>query len=95
MKPRYAAALVLAVCLDACTTKSAMNSWIGRPESQLLASLGAPDNTARFPDGGKVDTWVTTWNDDYWGLHTCRKTFTVNAEGTVVDSAYTDCKFFD
>jgi hypothetical protein len=93
MKLRHVAAFALVLCLDACTTKSAMNSWIGRPESQLLASWGAPDRTARFPDGRKVDTWVTTWSDDF-GLHTCRKTFTVGAEGTVLKSEYSDCKFF-
>jgi hypothetical protein len=93
MKPSYAAAFALAVCLGACTTKSAMNSWIGRPESQLLASWGAPDKTASFPDGGKVDTWVTTWSDDF-GMHTCRKNFTVSGGGTVVKSEYSDCQFF-
>ncbi len=93
MKLRHAAAFALVVCLDACTTKSAMNSWIGRPDSQLITSWGTPDRTASFPDGAKVDTWVTTWRDDF-GMHTCRKTFTVGAGGAVVKAEYSDCKFF-
>jgi hypothetical protein len=61
----------------------------------LIASWGTPDRTATFPVGGKVDTWVTTWSDDF-GMHTCRKTFTftVGAEGTVVKAQDNDCKFF-
>ena len=94
MKLRHAAAVALVVCLDGCTTKAAMNSWIGRPESQLIASWGAPDKTGSFPDGRKVDTWITTWSDDF-GLHTCRKVFTVSAQGTVLKSEYSDCEFFD
>ena len=30
-------------------------------------------------DGGKVDTWLTYWNDKD-GMHTCRKTFTVDSK---------------
>jgi hypothetical protein len=95
MKFRHAAALALVVLFGACTTqKSVMASWVGQPESHLLASWGAPDRTAVLADGGKVDTWVTTWNDNYYGLHTCRKTFTLDAEGKVVKWAYSDCGLF-
>lgn len=67
-----------------------MKSWVGVPESRLLASWGAPDRTAALSDGGKVDTWLTDWNDED-GMHTCRKTFTVDAEGKVVHRSWFDC----
>ena len=67
-----------------------MKSWVGVPESRLLASCGAPDRTAALSDGGKVDTWLTDWNDED-GMHTCRKTFTVDAEGKVVHRSWFDC----
>ena len=67
-----------------------MKSWVGVSESRLIASLGAPDRTAALSDGGKVDTWLTDWNDKD-GMHTCRKTFTVDSEGNVVRRSWFDC----
>src|ERR1700722_12737143 len=89
MRPRYVT--VLAMLFSACTTqKSVMRSWVGQPESQVLASWGAPDRTAALSDGGKVDTWVSTWNNNY-GLQTCRKSFTVNSQGIVTQWSFSDC----
>lgn len=91
MNLHHAAALALVIFFSACTTtKSVMKSWVGQPESQLLASWGAPDRTAALPDGGKVDTWVTVWNNSY-GLQTCRKTFTLDGDGTVTQWSYSGC----
>jgi len=91
MNPRHAAALALVFLASACTTTSTvMKSWVGDSESKLLASWGAPDRTATLPDGGRVDTWVSTWSNNY-GLQTCRKTFTVNSEGIVTQWSYSDC----
>jgi hypothetical protein len=90
----YIAALPLLFLSSACTTTSAtsdvMGRWVGVPEARLLASLGAPDRTAALSDGRKVDTWLTDWNDKD-GMHTCRKTFTVNSEGKVVHESLFDC----
>jgi hypothetical protein len=88
------AALPLLFPLSACTTTSAtsevMSKWVGVPEARLLASWGAPDRTAALSDGRKVDTWLTDWNDKD-GMHTCRKTFTVDSEGKVVHESWFDC----
>jgi len=99
MKPRRAAALalvfsVLCFLSSACgtTTSDDMKKWVDAPESRLLASWGAPDNTAALPDGGKVDTWVTSWNIGN-DLHTCRKTFTVDSEGRITNWSDSDCDF--
>ena len=91
MKRRHAAVLALVVLFGACATqKSVMESWVGKPESDLLARWGAPDRTAEISNGGKVDTWVTEWNNNY-GLQTCRKTFTMDGDGIVVQWAYSGC----
>ena len=91
---KYVVVLGLIVFLGACaTTTSVMKSWVGQPEAQVLASWGAPDRTAALPDGSKVDTWVTTWNNDY-GLQTCRKTFTVDSEGKIIKWSYSNCGLF-
>ena len=90
----YIAALPILFPLNACTTTSAtsevMSKWVGVSEARLLASLGAPDRTAALSDGRKVDTWLTDWNDKD-GMHTCRKTFTVDSEGKVVHESWFDC----
>jgi len=90
----YIAALPLLFPLSACTTTNTtsdvMSKWIGVPEARLLASWGAPDRTAALSDGRKVDTWFTDWNDKD-GMHTCRKTFTVDLEGKVVHESWFDC----
>ena len=90
----YIAALPLLFPLSGCTTtretSEVMSKWVGVPEARLLASWGAPDRTAALSDGRKVDTWLTDWNDKD-GMHTCRKTFTVDSEGTVVHESWFDC----
>jgi hypothetical protein len=90
----YVAALPLLFLSSACTTTSttgdAMSKWVGAPEARLLASWGAPDGTAALSDGRKVDTWLTDWNDKD-GMHTCRKTFTVDSAGKVVHESWFDC----
>jgi hypothetical protein len=91
---RNIAVLALVFLLSACATTSTRNDvikgWIGVPESRLLASLGAPDRTAALSDGGKVDTWLTDWNDRE-GMHTCRRTFTVDSRGKVIHQSLFDC----
>jgi hypothetical protein len=90
----YIAAVPLLFPLSACTTTSAtsevMSKWVGVSEARLLASWGTPDRTAALSDGRKVDTWLTDWNDKD-GMHTCRKTFTVDSEGKVVHESWFDC----
>ena len=94
MNPQYFAAFAFLFLSSACTTTSAtrdvMKSWVGVPESQLLASWGSPDRTATLSDGSKVDTWLTDWKNTS-GMHTCRKTFTVDPGGKVVHRSWFDC----
>ncbi len=78
---------------------SAMQSWVGKPESVLIGVWGVQNASAAIADGGKVDTWVTNWDSTMWigqsyaesVAHSCRKSFTINSEGTVTSWAYNDC----
>jgi hypothetical protein len=69
--------------------KTVMQSWVEQP-NRSCSRRGAPDRTAPLADGGRVDTWVSTWSNDRV-MQTCRKTFTANPEGTVTQWTYTDC----
>jgi hypothetical protein len=86
------AILSIIALLLACTPKlnTTMQSWVGKPEAQLLASWGAPTNREVLDGGVKVYTWVDVW---YWRgqQHTCRKTFTI-ANGEVQQWSYADCQ---
>ena len=94
MKPRHATALALAMILTGRTTTGAdMSAWVGKPESELLSSWGAPDSSAPLVEGGKVDTWVTNWNSGY-NLRTCRKSFTIDNQGNIARYSFSDCKRF-
>lgn len=86
MNPGRITVLALAFLSSSCAT----TGLIGVPESQLLASWGAPDRIATLSDGSRVDTWLTDWNDKD-GMHTCRKTFTVDSQGKVVRESLFDC----
>jgi hypothetical protein len=97
MKPRHAAAfaLVLSACA-ASRNNPELKGWVGQPESKLIASWGAPDETATLADGGKIDTWTTGWEglQDQFGHRrpmTCRKMFTIDANGTVSRWKLVDC----
>ena len=86
MNPCRMTMLALVFLSSSCAT----TGLIGVPESHLLASWGAPDRIATLSDGSKVDTWLTDWNDKD-GMHTCRKTFTVDSQGKVVHESLFDC----
>lgn len=94
MNPRHVAAFAIVFLSSACATTSSrsdvIRGWVGVPESRLLTSWGVPDRTATLSDGGKVDTWLTDWKDKE-GMHTCRKSFTVDSEGNVVQQSWFDC----
>ena len=63
--------------------ESAMKSWIGKSETQLVAKWGPPSNTYKLPDGARELTYIYrhtsssggyAWQD-YWGnVHWSRPT---------------------
>src|SRR5437879_4213359 len=75
--------------LSACTTTdNVMKSWMGQPESKLLARWGAPDSLRELPDGTKVYTWKRIWYDQAGYPQQGRQTFTVDAAGFVKSWSY-------
>jgi hypothetical protein len=89
---RNLTALLIAVVLSGCTTtESAMNSWKGHDESELVSSWGAPTASIDTRNGYRVLTW-----EDYWGQYgrnVCRKSFTVNGAGIITTWSYSGCAF--
>ena len=89
MKIISIACLVGLIGLSGCTTTAnKMASWVGRPEADLLSSWGAPDSSANLPNGTKIYTWKQPWQDANGGFHQGRATFTVDANGNVVNWSY-------
>ena len=88
---RWIILIVLIVWIGGCSsTGSTTNKWIGKPESELLASWGQPDNTANLPDGRKILSW-----DSYYSTNQvvpCRQSFTIGVDGKVEDLISSNCE---
>lgn len=76
--------------LAGCATTGGMQSWIGKPESELLSRWGPPDATATTNEGKKIVTWKHTWAHGN-NIYTCRRTFTVGSGVLERWSAVGDC----
>ncbi len=76
-----AACLVLAGC-----AAEIMKSWLGHPETELLASWGAPDKSARS-GSTKIHTWD---GQNLYGQIICTTSFVIGADH-IVESYSTDC----
>ena len=88
-----ASALLVAIAVSAIacvSTTSLMNSWIGKSESELLSSWGAPDTSRKMDDGRVIHTWKSLWGKRN-NVRTCRKTFTISTAGKVEGAAYNGC----
>lgn len=72
------------------TQSKAMESWKGQSADRLIESWGAPDRSETLSDGNRVMTWVSVWSDQ-GRQTTCRKSFTLNKEGTVERWSYSNC----
>ncbi|MCG3148114.1 MAG: hypothetical protein PCFJNLEI_01556 [Verrucomicrobiae bacterium] len=76
----------LVVLLTACaTTNEVMQTWVGQPESKLIARYGAPDTQISLPDGSSVYTWKRTWHDRNGFIQIGRQNFIVNSSGIITD----------
>jgi uncharacterized protein YcfL len=84
----FSASILMLFLIVGCTTPTAvMQSWVGKQESDLISSWGAPDSMVELKDGTKVCTWKRVWTDNY-GVHQGRQSFTINAEGKVIKWSY-------
>ena len=62
-----------------------MKTWVGAPESKLIARWGVPDR--KMESGGKT---VLTWDGRKYGKVFCVKNFVIS-EAKLVESYSTDC----
>ena len=77
--------LIVFLALAGCAA-DAMKTWLNHPETELLASWGAPDKTAR--SGGKT---FHTWDGrNGYGQIICTKTFVIGTN-KLIESYSTDC----
>jgi hypothetical protein len=72
------------------TTQSVMQSWVGKPASELISNWGSPDSVSRLDDGRTVYTWVTI-SGDQSGVHQCRQSYTASAEGIIERWSFNNC----
>ena len=86
MNPRRMTMLALVFLSSSC---AGSGDW-RLPSLDCLRRGVHPTESATLSDGSKVDTWLTDWNDKD-GMHTCRKTFTVDWQGKVVHESLFDC----
>lgn len=81
---------IFAFLLTSCTsTKSVMEGWLWHKESELVSAWGAPDASLDTRDGVRVLTWESNWGQ--YGQNTCRKSFTVDASGTITRYSFSGC----
>jgi hypothetical protein len=89
MRKCFIVAGCLLFLVGCVTTKSAMQSWIGRPESDLVTQWGAPHRSTDTRDGKRVLTWEKRWGE--CGQNTCRQSFTVDETGIIRQWSYDGC----
>ena len=86
--------LLLTTAFGCVQTQSrAMESWKGQSGDRLIESWGAPDRSETLSDGTRVVTWVSVWSNQQ-SQATCRKSFTLNKEGTVERWSFSNCPAF-
>ncbi len=80
---------VLIIVSGCASTGGTTSKWLGRPESELVATLGKPDNVATLPDGRKVLSW-----DSYTSpmqAVPCRDSYTIGRDGNVEEFIASTC----
>ena len=88
---------IITLSTAACiiSTSGAMQKWVGQGENDLVSKWGAPDLSASLPNGNKVLTWITTYNDAADGkpsvMVQCKTSFTLSPTGKVTSFSYVQC----
>ena len=83
------AALIGLIGCSTVTQKSIMESWLGNDVDSLISAWGAPDRSIELSNGGYTHTWINVY--EYYGVRTCKKTFTTDWLGTITTYSYSGC----
>ncbi|WP_454064645.1 hypothetical protein [Candidatus Nitrospira salsa] len=71
-------------------TNSALQSWVGKSEIELIKQWGKPDSINTFDTGEKIYTWIDL-NINTDGPHTCQKSVTISVKHTITKSISRGC----
>jgi len=83
-------ALTVLLIVSGCTSsRGSTSKWLGSSESELLAALGEPDDTAALSDGRKILTW--NYYNTPGQVVPCRQSYTIDPNGTVSDFITSNC----
>jgi hypothetical protein len=80
---------VLIIVSGCASTGGATSKWLGHSESELLAALGKPDDTATLSDGRKILTW--NYYNTTGQVVPCRQSYTIDPNGIVSDFVTSNC----
>lgn len=83
--------IMLGIGLTGCSSPhSAMQSWVGKSEIELIKHWGKPDTINTFDNGEKIYTWIDLKiNND--GPHTCQKSVTISVRHTITKGISRGC----
>jgi len=85
--------IICGMGLTGCTsTNSALRSWVGKSDIDLIKHWGKPDTINTFDNGEKIYTWIdlTIASD---GPYTCQKSVTISENHTVTKGISRGCPF--
>jgi len=82
--------LTVLLIVSGCTsTGDTASKWLGSSESELLAALGEPHDTAALSDGRKILTW--NYYDTPGQVVPCSQSYTIDPNGIVSDFVTSNC----
>ena len=101
--PHAVKLICLLVALAACQTPNQMDGWIGKPEKDLIASVGQPQREVLNSDGSKK----LVWEEQQWyratgasktsfpvsHISVCRKSFTIDKAGIILSWQFEGCRY--
>lgn len=84
-------ALIALLLAAACaSTDSYMQSWVGKPVSDVVAVWGAPVRQFQMADGSLNYTWSTYYTTGGFS-NECRRSFTVDDAQIIKSYSYSGC----
>jgi hypothetical protein len=82
--------LTVLVIVFGCSSMGCKTSkWLGYSESELLAALGEPDDTAALSDGRKILTW--NYYNTASQVLPCSQSYTIDPNGIVSGFVTSNC----